>query len=105
MREKEIEDYFRRRCIVALRGQCLKFVSPSTAGVPDRIALIPPGFAVFAEIKRPGGEPTDLQKYWQRILDQLGFRVYLIDSKEKADEVIEELLQIQADAMAQFEEE
>lgn len=104
-REKEVEEYFRRRCMIELRAECLKFLSPSTAGVPDRIVLIPPGFTVFAETKRPGGEPTDIQRYWLRTLDQLGFRVYVVDSKERADEVIEELKELQAEVREQMEDD
>lgn len=54
-------------------GQCLKWVSPGAAGVPDRIVILPDGFVYFVELKRPkGGKQAELQKYWARQLTNLG---------------------------------
>lgn len=50
MDEKNIEQKL-RITIKKMGGLCLKFVSPSLDGVPDRIILLPGGYVGFAEIK------------------------------------------------------
>ena len=52
MIEKDIEKYLVRQ-VKQMGGLALKFVSPSMAGVPDRIVMIPKGTIYFAELKRP----------------------------------------------------
>lgn len=37
--EKDIENYLKKKCA----GLCLKFTSPGTIGVPDRIVVLPKG--------------------------------------------------------------
>ena len=71
--EREIEEQLRR--MVAKRGgQCLKWVCPGWAGVPDRIILLPGGRVIFAETKRPkGGHLSGLQVWWRDRLTSLGF--------------------------------
>ena len=70
--EKELEKKLRKK-VEAYGGRFVKFVSPSSAGVPDRIALLPGGCVVFVEMKRPkGGELSPLQKAWAKWLIELG---------------------------------
>ena len=53
MKESEIERFFVKEC--KKKGWlCLKFVSPSMSGLPDRIILAPKGRVFFAELKAPG---------------------------------------------------
>ena len=87
MQEKQIESYLTKE-VKKAGGLALKFVSPSFAGVPDRLLLFPDGKLSFAEVKRPGEKPRELQ--WARIkqLRRLGFKVWVVDSKEKVREVI-----------------
>lgn len=40
--------------IKSLGGKAYKWVSPGTAGVPDRICVLPRGMVIFIETKRPG---------------------------------------------------
>lgn len=87
MREKEIEKYLYMK-VRNLGGLALKFVSPGFSGVPDRIVLLPGGFISFVELKAPSKEPRPLQKRRKKQLEDLGFRVYIVDSKEKADMVL-----------------
>lgn len=65
-----------------------KFVSPGFDGMPDRIILKSNGQVFFAEIKAPGEEPRPLQKIRINMLREQGFRVYVIDSVEKAYAVL-----------------
>ena len=46
MREQDIERNLTRQ-VKQLGGLCLKFVSPGTAGVPDRLIILPSGRVVF----------------------------------------------------------
>ena len=90
MRERDIEkrlvDAVRKRC-----GLCPKWVSPGLDGVPDRIILLPGGHIAFAELKAPGRMPRALQLHRKAQLEQLGFRVYVIDSKEQIGGVLDEI--------------
>lgn len=71
--EKDIERALVRK-VKERGGQCLKWVCPGQAGVPDRIVLLPGGRIIFVEIKRPtGGILSKLQIYWAKKLKGLGF--------------------------------
>lgn len=83
-RESEIERFFVQGC--KKKGWlCLKFVSPSMTGLPDRIILMPNGRMFFAELKAPGKRPRPLQAAVHNRLRKLGFSVCVIDSKETAE--------------------
>jgi hypothetical protein len=71
--EKEIEENL-VKMVKRHGGLCLKWVCPGWSGVPDRIILLPGGRVIFAETKRPkGGRLSELQKWWHRKLNSLGF--------------------------------
>lgn len=86
MRERDIERQF-RDMVKACGGLALKLVCPGFDGMPDRLILMPEGRVSFAEIKRPGAVPRPLQEARHRMLRNLGFQVFVIDSLEKAKEV------------------
>lgn len=90
MDEKYIEKKF-REAVRDAGGLALKFVSPGTAGVPDRLVLMPEGMACFAELKAPGKRMRPLQMKRKQQLESLGFRVFCIDSMEGIKEVIDEI--------------
>lgn len=69
-------------------GECLKFVSPGNAGVPDRIVLLPNGKMQFVELKAPGEKPRPLQVAVHEEFRRLGFEVLVIDSMEGVDDFI-----------------
>ena len=85
MIEKDIEKYLVRQ-VKQMGGLALKFVSPSMAGVPDRI--VPKGTLYFVELKRPSGKPRRLQTSVHRLFEKLGFHVYVIDTKDKVDKLL-----------------
>ena len=88
MREKSLE----RKLVRAVNragGLALKFVSPGTAGVPDRLVLLPGGKISFVEMKAPGKVPGPLQRLRHEQLQDLGFRVYVVDSEEEIRDVLE----------------
>lgn len=85
MRESYIEQTLRNG-IKQQGGWCLKWVSPGTAGVPDRICILPGGIVAFVELKAPGKKiaPGGLQEFWQRELHHLGQRAYVVTTPQEA---------------------
>ena len=90
MREKEIE----KQLVAAIRkygGLCPKWISPGLSGVPDRIILMSGGCMAFAELKAPGKTLRPLQRVRKAQLEQLGFRVFVIDSAKQIGGVLDEV--------------
>lgn len=81
--ENDIENYLIRKTEM-LGGLCMKFVSPGRRGVPDRIILID-GKTFFVELKRPGGFLRKDQLKMREKFEKLGVSVYVVDTKQKAD--------------------
>ena len=84
MFEKDIEKYL-RKSINRAGGECLKWVSPGTAGVPDRIVICPDGRIAFVELKRPFEKPRPVQRVVLRRLYHLGCRVVVIDKRKSVE--------------------
>lgn len=61
-------------------GMALKFVSPSFAGMPDRLILLPDGKMAFVEVKAPGQKPRPLQVKRHAMLRKLGFKMFVLDA-------------------------
>lgn len=90
MRESALE----KKLVEAVRkigGYALKWTSPGSAGVPDRIVLLPGGRTVFVEMKAPGGKLGPLQVWWGERLETLGHTCYTISSVEGIEKFIEEV--------------
>ncbi len=90
MRESFIEEKL-TKAVKQNGGVCWKFTSPGTAGVPDRIILMPEGRIAFVEVKAPGEKPRPLQQSRHRLLRRLGFKVYVLDTLEDIEKIISEL--------------
>ena len=90
MLEREIERKL-KKAVFNDGGLALKFISPSFNGVPDRLLLFQGGKAVLCELKAPGKKPRALQIKRKRQLEELGFKVYVIDSVEKIGGMIDEI--------------
>lgn len=90
MRESFIEEKL-TKAVKQNGGLCWKFTSPGTAGVPDRIILMPKGRIAFVEVKAPGEEPRKLQLSRHRLLRRLGFKVYVLDALEDIEKIISEV--------------
>ena len=95
MLEKEIEKYLVDR-VKKAGGQAYKFVSPGVNGVPDRLITLPGGVIVFAELKAPGRKPTALQEFRIKKLRDVGQRVFVIDSRDGVDKLMELLTEKRA---------
>lgn len=72
-------------------GLALKFVSPSYAGMPDRLVLLPHGKLAFVEVKAPGKKPRVLQEKRHGILRALGFQVFVLDSLEDIPGLLQQI--------------
>lgn len=91
MLEKQIENKL-TRMVKQRGGIAVKFVSPSFAGMPDRLVLLPDGIIAFVELKAPGKKPRPLQIARHKLLCSLGFQVYVIDGVEQIGGMLHELL-------------
>lgn len=87
MRERDVERYLRER-VKQMGGRAYKFVSPGNNGVPDRIVMLPGGKLFFVELKAPGKETTALQDAQIDRISKLGQDVFVVDSKEKVDNIL-----------------
>jgi hypothetical protein len=77
--------------VKAIGGVAPKWTSPGSAGVPDRIVILPKGKTYYVEMKAPGKPLQPLQAYWAKKLSTLGHKVYRIDSIEGIEQFIMEV--------------
>lgn len=87
--EKAIEQYLCDR-VEGEGGNCLKYSNQNKVGYPDRIVLLPGGWGAWVELKSHGKKSTLMQKLRQRHLCRLGQLVYVADSKEAVDAIIDD---------------
>lgn len=88
--EKDIEKEL-VKSVRKLGGEAIKLNSSSLTGLPDRLVLLPHGLVAFIELKAPGKKPRKLQSLVHERLGALGFKVYVVDSKEMIQEVLNEI--------------
>ena len=90
MLEKELE----RKCLAMVKargGRMPKWVSPGNDGVPDRILLMPGREVVFLEFKAgAGGRLSPLQRVWQRVLVEGGWRYAVVRTLEDLVAILDE---------------
>ncbi|GFH40253.1 VRR-NUC domain-containing protein [Pseudolactococcus insecticola] len=72
-------------------GRCLKFITPTLDGVPDRLVLMPQGRIAFVEVKQKGQKPRPLQVLRMKQLTNLGFRCFVLDDIEQIPEIVKTL--------------
>lgn len=77
-----------REAIKQRGGLALKILSQFHAGLPDRLVLLPEGRAFFVELKSTGEKPRLLQRKAHSVLQTLGFQVYVIDTTEKLQKLL-----------------
>lgn len=89
-KEASLEAYLIRK-VCDLGGKCFKFESPGTAGMPDRLIVLPGGVVAFVELKRLGEMPSDLQAKRISDLHKLGANAYWASNKAQVDSAMREL--------------
>lgn len=81
MLEKEIE----KQCVeyaVSFGIIGLKLVDVARKGFPDRSFLVPGGEIFLVEFKLPGEKPSAVQTIYHLTLENLGFKVFVVDCLE-----------------------
>ena len=90
MRERDVE----RKLVAAVKargGICPKWVAPGFDGVPDRLVFLPGRHFGMVELKAPGEKPRPLQVSRHKLLQRLGFKVYVLDNPDAIKEVLDEI--------------
>ncbi len=90
MNENQIE-----RCLVEgikkQGGMCMKFVSPGTAGVPDRIIITTTGKIIFVELKTETGRLSKIQMYIIGEMKKRGADVRVIKGLDEVKMLLAEI--------------
>lgn len=90
MKESQIE----RRLVEGVKrlgGMCLKFVSPGTLGVPDRIIITAKGRVIFVELKTETGRLTKIQKYVIGEMQKRGADARVVKGIDEVKELLAEI--------------
>jgi hypothetical protein len=85
--ERDVEQYLVDR-VEELGGEVRKVQWIGRRGAPDRFVMLPGCHPFFAEMKRPGGKPEPHQAREHGRMRSKGVLVYVIDTYEKVDEVL-----------------
>ena len=89
--EKSLERYLVAR-VEELGGKALKYYNANATGYPDRLCMLPGGIMFWTELKSRGKKSRPLQELRQNQLIGLGQKVYVCDSVQAVDNVIEKNL-------------
>lgn len=84
MRESAVERRFKER-VKRLGGYTIKS-STMTAGMPDRIVLLPGRPVMLVELKQDGKHRSDIQIVWHDRLEAIGHPVLTLTGKAEVDE-------------------
>ena len=90
MREKTIEQKLVSE-VKKCGGICPKWVCPSFDGMPDRLVFLPGRHFGMVEVKAPGEKPRPLQVSRHKLLQRLGFKVYVLDAIEDIGGILDEI--------------
>lgn len=86
--EKFIERYLCRE-VESRGGLALKYSYQGAMGYPDRLCLLPGGRVFWVEVKSKGRKPDILQCIRISVLRDLGQHVYVADSVETIDKILD----------------
>lgn len=92
MEENRVERRLKKQ-VEKIGGKAYKWNPTGVIGVPDRMVLLPGGRVVFVELKAPGEKLRKIQEYRAKELIKLGFQVKCLDTVEKVDLFIKEVIQ------------
>lgn len=88
------EKVLERKLVAAIKGRnglCIKLLCDQLIGLPDRMCLLPGGLIIFVEVKTTGQKPRKSQLAIHDKFRALGFRVEVIDTIEKLNNLIENI--------------
>lgn len=88
------EKILERKLVAAIKernGLCIKLLCDQLIGLPDRMCLLPGGLIIFVEVKTTGQKPRKCQLAIHDKFRALGFRVEVIDTIEKLNNLIENI--------------
>lgn len=91
--EKAIERYL-SDSVKNMGGICLKYSNANMVGYPDRVVLLPCGITAWVELKSKGKKPSKVQAIRFSDMESIGHHVYVCDSKECIDGMLNQLKQI-----------
>lgn len=91
MRESQIEARLVHG-VKARGGLCLKFTSPGSPGVPDRIVITPNGRVCFVELKTETGRLTKIQQWTIREMRDRGAEVFVVKGLAEVKQFLDEVL-------------
>ena len=74
-----------------LGGMCLKFTSPGTPGVPDRLIITATGRTIFAELKTETGRLAKIQRYTIGEMQKRGADVRVVKGIESVKQLLAEI--------------
>lgn len=74
-----------------LGGMCIKFTSPGTPGVPDRIIITATGRIIFAELKTEVGRLSKLQTYTIAEMQKRGADVRVVKGADAVKALLAEI--------------
>lgn len=87
MRESAIENVLVHQ-VKQMGGVCLK-LTPTVAGVPDRVVLMPHGKVYLVELKALDGVLSSVQRVWHARSLNRGYPVHLVRGRRGLDEFLE----------------
>lgn len=90
MKESQIEQRLVEG-VKRLGGMCLKFVSPGTLGVPDRIIITAKGRVIFVELKTETGRLTKIQRYVIGEMQKRGADARVVKGIDEVKELLAEI--------------
>ena len=90
MKESQIERHLVQG-VKACGGKCMKFISPSLPGVPDRIVLTPDGRVIFIELKSKTGRLATVQRWVIGEMRGRGADVRVLRGMDQVKSFLEEM--------------
>lgn len=89
-----IESQIERRLVDGVKrlgGMCIKFVSPGTPGVPDRIIITSTGKVIFVELKTETGRLSKIQRYVVGQMQNRGADVRVVKGLDEVKQLLAEI--------------
>ena len=90
MKESAIERHLVEG-VKKMGGMCVKFVSPGTPGVPDRIIITETGRIIFAELKTETGRLAKIQRYTIEQMQKRGADVRVVKGLDEVKQLLAEI--------------